>query len=307
MSDSIELNKDDPRFVEAVGAVIEKRLPHLARTEKFLTTTIVVATLLSTVGLLSIGGWAAKIAWQREQEGYIKATVEKLEQDSSGPVGMLSTNLTNMARTLNATFETQVDSATFKALRFGCTPPNAPATPGFPVCRSTVAGAGLFQALDDQSILLIANPSKQIVHLDLSVYPIDKIEKLEPLLLQIYAEPPPLRATPGSVRAAPLYLKAEQLGPNGGDVLQDGRLRVVPSSGVIQASINLTPSLQERGLSGAMQLRFVVVKEQEAAAAASAGDASKAYGATSGTELFFVRTITSAYHSIPAVQPVIKR
>lgn len=306
MSESVEINKDDPRFAEAVGAVLEARLPHLVRAERYLSGTVLIFSLLSTLGVLVIAMWAARIIWQKDQEEYIKATVQKLEEDSTGPVGLLSTNFTNMSKTLNATFETQVDSATFKALRFGCTPPSVPATTGFPVCSNTNARAGLFQALDDQTILLVANPAKQIVRLDISLYPVDKIDKLEPLFLQIYAEPPPMHATPNSARAL-LVLKPEQLGANGGELLQDGRLRLVSPSGPIQAAINLTPSLQERALAGPMQLRFAAVREQQATAAAASSGASKTYEPATGTELFFVRTITSAYHSIPAVQTVIKK
>ncbi|HEX7441546.1 MAG TPA: hypothetical protein VF319_15770 [Caldimonas sp.] len=302
MSEPVAINNDDPRFAEAVGAVLEARLPHLVSAERYLSKTVLIFSLLSTLGVLVIAMWAARIVWQKDQEEYIKATVQKLEEDSTGPVGHLTADFTNMSKTLSATFETQVDSATFKALRFGCTPPSVPATTGFPVCSNTNARAGLFQALDDQTILLVANPSTQIVRLDISLYPVDKIDKLEPLFLQIYAEPPPMHATPNSVRAL-LALKPEQLGANGGELLQDGRLRLVsPSSGPMQAAIDLTPSLRERALSGPMQLRFAAVREQQAPAAAASSSASKGYEPATGTELFFVRTITSAYHRIPAVK-----
>jgi hypothetical protein len=309
MAEHIEIDKDDARFVEAVGAVLEKRIPHVVQVERFLSTTVLVVTALSAFGLLALAAWAGRVVWQKDQEEYIKATIRKVEEDPTGPVGSLSTSFNNMSKTLGSTFESQVDSATFKVLRFGCTPPNAQGVAGFPACASTAAAAGMFQSADDQTILFVANPATQVVRLDISVYAIGDNERLIPLLLQVYAEPPAVRATSNSARKT-VCLRPEQLGSGSGELLQDGRLRLVISSGVIQqASIDLTPSLKELKLSGPIQLRFAAVKEDPTSRSESAcsGDGSKVYGPATGTELFFVRTITSAYHRIPAIQTEAKK
>jgi hypothetical protein len=298
---SIPVSKDDARFVKEVDGVLEQRLPNLVRLEKYLSIFVLVATLLGALAALGLAVWAGRILWQREQEDYIKTTVRTLEQDASGPLGLLSKSVSNMSKTLSSTFETQVDSATFKVLKFGCAAGPAAEATGIRRCSTTKSLAGALQAQEDQTILLVANPKQQIVRLDLSLYPIRDVGPLEPLLLQIYAEPPPMRADGRTTRTM-LSLKPSQVGPNESEFVQDGRLRLIgPSLGSLRATIDLTPALVNLQITGPILLRFVVTKEstERLTEVPASSAALKAYDTTSGTEVFFVRTIISAYHKLP--------
>jgi hypothetical protein len=300
-SASIPVDDKDARFNEAVAAVMAARMPNLWAIEKYLSTGVIVATLLLSIGIVGLGTWAAKILWRSSEEAFIKASISREENDPAGFVSRISTNVTNMSKTLNTTFESQVDSATFKILTFGCATTRSADTTGFPPCDATSAKAVQFQALDDQTILLVANPDRQIIHLDLSVYPVDTVSKLEPLYLQVIAEPPPLRATKDGRGRKPLLISPAQLRDKGGDIIQDGYIRLVSdAAGVTEASIDLTPSLKDLHFSGPIELRFAVIHERIPAAGEVLARDQK-YEPASGKELFFVRTLTSAFHSIPQV------
>lgn len=272
--------------------------------------------LLGVLGVFSLAGWAGRIIWQKTQEDYlasieakVKTTIDQAEKASESPVNQLSSNVTNMSKTLVSTFESQVDSATFKILRFGCSPKGTTVGNRVPACTAVADPANVFQAVEDQTILFVANPAKQIVRLDIALAPIDRLEILEPLLLQLYAEPPPMRDDgSGSAGRGPLLLKATDLidEASGRGVLQDGRLRLATSGLPMQVSINLTSALAERNLAGPIRLRFVVMKEAPGSGGASGAPAAGAASATSyvqasGQSIFFLRTITSAHHRIPLV------
>jgi hypothetical protein len=282
----LEKRERDENFGSAVGAIVEKRFPNIARLDRFLSIPIAVVALLAGLGLLSLGAWAAKIVWEDTQNRQIAEALKKLGKEPDSPLGALSVKYERMSKT----FESQVDSAAFKILRFGCTKPNTPKRQGFPECSADRAAE--IQLADDQQILFVANPAQQIVRLDLSLLNIDAIDRLEGLSLRIYAEPPPILASKSIARGEILLKPAHVSSTNGTAILEQGRLRLAPPSGLLQASIDLTPSLKEKAWTGPIQLRF------------SAGiqkDNGRVDPAT-GTELFLIRSITSAYHSLPAVE-----
>jgi hypothetical protein len=274
-------------FDAKLSAALEKQIPQLLKAERFLTAPIAALIILGGLGAFSLGGWALKIVLEKQESDYVRKMVDEYQAQPKSALNLLSANVNKISTTLNATFESQVDSASFKALRFGCTLPGVREV-GFPTCNGSLAPGGLVQALEDQTILLVANPKRQIVHLDVSVYPVDNVKNLEPILLHMFVEAPPVRATAENARR-PISLEPDQLGAHGQEFLQDGRLRLFSgSSGGLGASIDLTPSLAKLGMVGPIQLRF--------AAERRADDGS--YGPAAGRELFFLRTITYAYHKI---------
>lgn len=306
-SESVPVDEKDARFKEAVATVVEGRLPHLWAIEKYLSAGVIVFTLLVSVGVLGLATWAAQVLWRSHEETFIKESLAKEERDPSGFVSRISSNVQNMSKTLNTTFESQVDSATFKILTFGCATTRSADTTGFPDCDATGAKAVQIQVLDDKTILLVANPGRQRIQLDLSVCPVDVVSKLEPLYLQIIAEPPPLRATQNSRGRKPLSLLPKQLRDKGGEIIQDGFIRLVSDSSTLtEASIDLTPSLKDLNFSGPIELRFEVWKERTPTPGAGPSPEGK-YEPASGKELFFLRTLTSTYHSIPQVDTLVQQ
>lgn len=279
----------DTPLSEQVAQELRKQLPHLVHVERYLTASIMVWTLLGAAGLLTLGGWGAKIIWEEMENQRVAAAVERNLASDHGPM----TRLTNMTTHLHETFRNQVDSASFKVLRFGCTAAGAGAAADFPPCRNEADPAQQFKALEEQTIPFVANLRQQNVRLELSIYPID-VDALEPLLLEIYLEPTSVRPTAAKPARTLIALQPAHVSSNS-DFLQHGRLNVANGSQILEATIDLTSFMQERmgektGNTHQLRLRPVIEQDNQ-------------FKPASGTERFYVRTIIFTHHRIQGVQP----
>jgi len=297
--DAIAISKDDPRFANEVDEVLQAKLPHIVKLERYLNWAVAVWTILGGIGLLGVAGWGASIVFKKLQDESVDTAVKTRLAEPTGPVAKIAARMSNMSKTLNSTFETQVDSASFKVLKFGCTLPKAPPMPGVRPC----AGPSLPEALliEERSVSFVASPGKQTVQLDIQLIP-GSTADLEPLLLEIRAQSAPTAPeSSGSGTGHLLMLKPAQL-MVGKQYLQDGRLRLHSVTSIWSVSIDLTPSLQPLELDRATQLRFIVVREVPAQGAGSSGPPK--YAQTRDLDVFLLRTVTSAYHRIPQDEAV---
>ncbi len=279
----------DSLMDQRVARAVEKQLPHLIKIERYITVPIVVWGLVSSLGLLGVGAWGAKIVWDkmRDQEVQDAARSAKTILESpDGSVTRLSSNLSNIATTLDKTFGSQVDSASFKLLRFGCTRPGIAPDEDFPSCQTLAGKAAEFRALNNVTLFFVASPKHQTVRLELSVYSIDGAPQLENLVLQIYLQPPSIHQALVSARQ-PLLLSPDDVTSTSGFV-QDGRLLISNGEKTLDATVDLTRFI-DADAGNTHELRFVVLRAD-----------GKGYTEAPGTARFYIRSVIFAYHRLDA-------
>ena len=180
---------------EIVGKEIEasltRKIPRLMKLEEF-TRPIVAA------GLLVIGLPLSYVGLQYLVEKHASATFKDIHQqsqkDPDGPLGKLKSFSTG----LKETFEGQVDSATFKMLRFGCTQDFYQPANNFPVCGVPATGATQQAKAavdeDEQTVAFAARPKHQSIKLVLALRPVDPQTVLNRVALVIEWVPLDIRS-----------------------------------------------------------------------------------------------------------------
>jgi hypothetical protein len=281
MADSIEVSKEDARFVAEVNAVIKQAIPNVVKVERYLSVPVLAFSLLASVGILGLAGWGAKIVWEKHLKGVVKSVVDELDNDLKRPTSVAIQDLASMSKTFDSTFETHVDSAVYKVLRFGCNR-ELKLTNDFPACNAISRRDVLFQAREDLSIPFVANLKQQKVQLELSVYPVDPADSLAQVQLELYLDPAFVRTQqkPGRVR---IELRPDEV-KSEGNFVQDGKLDVNNGAQLLAASVDLSKVLERTklGASGhAHTLRFQASSEDPA---------------FDGAPRFYVRTIVFAHH-----------
>lgn len=278
--------QEDPRVEAAVEAALAKQIPHILRLEKFLAPSILIWTALIAIGVLPAAIWAGKKVLQEIQEQAASDAVGKSTQ-----IKGIQSWISGISTNLDKTFQSQVDSASVKRLRFGCAKDGEIAV-GFQPCKAMYTPSGLEQAIDDQTIIIVANPERQMVRLDIVIQEVPPA--MQKMVLQLVTGAPPVGGNADNARVQRLVLAPEQLPePGSRDYLVDGRLALYSTLGALRASVNLTPSLMKAQLSGPLQVRFELQQPVK-------GKPDQ-YERTSGGERLVVRTITSVYHRIPSV------
>ena len=183
--------EDQAVLKDAGGKLVAAALPMLSRCEKWVGNLwsvigIVVAMPLAYFGLQAM-------ADQRIQKGLETQVSQKLE-DEKGPLKSRLLKFDVFKGTLTNQFADNVDSATSKLLRFGCSTAGASGFgDGFAPCVSgTNPGSSRardVQEVHEQTLLFKANPSKQQVLLRLSLTRIDELEMLQRVALRLESLP----------------------------------------------------------------------------------------------------------------------
>jgi hypothetical protein len=291
-------SSDSDSLDQQVARAVEKQLPHLIKIERYLTVPIVIWGLVSSIGLLGIGAWGAKIVWDQMRDQEVKDAAHSAQiilEAPDGSVTRLSSNVSKIASSLDKTFGSQVDSASFKLLRFGCNLPNIKPEAGFPSCAALAEKGERFRAEQDLTIFFVATPKHQTIKLELSLYPIDALASLEEpvLLLQIYLQPPSVRPGTASSRQPLLLLPADVKSTS--EFVQDGRLLLSNGEKTLDAAIDLTRFIDADSSGSTHELRFVAVRAD-----------GKEYKEAPGTARFYVESVIFAHHRLDALQAIEK-
>ncbi|HYF43005.1 MAG TPA: hypothetical protein VEA35_11255 [Ramlibacter sp.] len=271
-----------------VEQALGKKIPRLMRFEE-LTRPVVAGIALAVALPLSYLGLNALV------EKQAATTFNHLhDKQEDGPKVLLK----KFSARLKETFEGQVDSATFKLLRFGCNSETAASpAPKFPVCAAAMSGATLQAkfALDEeeQTIAFAARPQHQSVKLALALRPVDPQNVLKRVALQIEWLPLDVRDAERKT-AKKIVLDASKLSK--ADYLVKGDQGPVlglygVSDGMDQEAINMEIDLTEalKPINSTLhQLKIRAVSHPEG------------QEQVDGTERFFLRALVSVNHKVVA-------
>ena len=265
---------------------LQKRIPRLIRIEEF------AKPLVAGIAL-AIAFPAVLYGVKHYAENQARATFAELyHSDSVGPMSKLK----HFSKGLKETFEGQVDSATFKMLRFGCNIGPVNAAANFPPCGGASSAATLQakDALDEeeQTIAFAARP-QQNVKLALVLRPVDARMVLDRVALQIDWMPLDIRGSNRERAAKPIPLGSVKITKK--DYLLKGpkghllRLYGMSNDGVtgepLNLEVDLTDALKEITTS-LHQVRIRAVQDPESKERSN------------GTERFFIRAFVSVNHMV---------
>jgi hypothetical protein len=274
-------------IVSELDRSLAQRIPRLMRFEQFLKP--VVAGITLAIGLpLSYFGLEALV------EKHATQTFKTIQEtDENGPLHKLKA----FSSGLKATFEGQVDSATFKMLRFGCNAEGLNPAAKFPGCAaaSTTASQQAQAALDEeeQTIAFAARPKLQNITLALVLRPVDTPDALSHVALDIDWIPLDIRKG-GTRQKKTIQLDISQVAKRGFFLDKDGGLLALygVASGLEDQTLNLTIDLTSALKDIDADLHQIRVR-----AVPNPKDEAKAFN---GTERFFLRALVSVNHRVTA-------
>ena len=282
---------DQTVLKETGSKLVAAGLPVLCRVEKWVANFWSVAGVVVALPLAYIGLQA--LADQHIQKGLESQVSQKLE-DEKGPLKSRLLQFATFKGILSNQFANNVDSATTKLLRFGCSPrPAGDAGEGFATCGVGLAGAALGSAravleTHNQMLHFKADPGKQRVLLRLGLMRIDDIEKLKSVALRL--ESPPL-LSPGS-GSKRFELKPSDLPDTHEFVTPSGQLKLygaVANRGdqePLEVEIDLTRHLRTKADLHALRFRAEPLEGSDAAQ-------------VRGSERFFLQATVVVTHNLP--------
>ena len=280
------------QVLEIVGketeASLARKIPRLMKLEEFMKP--IAAAIVVLIGLpLSYFGLQFLV------EKHADATFTKIQQqsqkDPDGPLGKLK----SFSSGLKETFEGQVDSATFKLLRFGCTQDIYQPANSFPVCSVPASGATQQAKAavdeDEQTIAFAARPKHQTIKLVLALRPVDPQTVLNRVALLVEWVPLDVRSTENKtvkrikldkskVSKTDYLVEVKGVGALGLYGLSDGM-----DNQALNIEIDLTDALKEIN-SPLHQIRIKAVSHPDTTEALN------------GTERFFLRAQVSVNHRV---------
>ena len=272
---------------EEIETSLRKKIPRLIRIEEF--TRPIFAAVVLIVGLpLSYFGLQFLV------EKHAAATIKDINhKDPEGPLGKLK----SFSSGLKETFEGQVDSATFKMLRFGCTDEGLSHSNSFPICNT--AGSGAAQQAraavdeDEQTVAFAARPKHQSIKLALALRPVDPQNILNRVALKI--EWVPLDVRTGEISTVK-NIEIDPAKVSKGDFLVGTKENALLalyglSDGMDNQALHIEIDLTDALKAVASPLHQIRIK------AVSHPEATKRMN---GTERFFLRAQVSVNHRVIA-------
>ncbi|MCG2592984.1 hypothetical protein LZ009_09345 [Ramlibacter sp. XY19] len=271
---------------ERLKDVVDKRVPRLVKLEQFMHPFILIGTLLVAVPGCMYGLYAFA-------QHYAEEKMKTMASDEKGPLA----NLNQFSSQLRETLSKEVDSATFKLLRYGCTVEDSEAAPNFDTCAALNSPAALqaqFAGTEDSQTISFAASPRQNVKLTLMLRPVDVQTKLKRVGLRLFWLPLDVK-NPRNAAGRPIELNDEvvsrsedrdfRVADSKGPILQLYGLKRGIEDQTLEVELNLTPALDAFN-SNLHQIKVLTVprpgSEQQ----------------LDGTERFFLRAVVSVNHRI---------
>lgn len=274
-------------FSAEIEGSLGRKIPRLMRLEEILKP-IVAGVALAVAMPLTYFGLNALV------EKQAKTTFAELhDKDPAGPMAKLR----GFSSRLKETFEGQVDSATFKLLRFGCNAQGVTPASNFPNCVGPSSGATVQAkfALDEeeQTIAFAARPKHQNIKLALALRPVDPQNVLKRVALQIEWIPLDVRSDE-SPTAKKIALIAEK-------VNKDDYLVTDPKGSVI-VLYGLNDGMEREAMNLEIDLSDAMkdIKSTLHQIRVKAVPLPPALAPLDGTERFFLRALVSVNHRVVA-------
>jgi hypothetical protein len=247
---------------------------------------VVIAAPLSIVGLKHL------------MDESIKAEFDRGSRSPDSPLVKLRSGFDSFSSTLKATLDGQVDSATFKMLRFGCNEYDHRLAPNFPGCVKQSHGAAVAQAQsavdeDEQTIAFAGRTAQQKVTLSIALRPVDPPDVLHRVALEIEWTPLDVAKVGASSKSRrKLKLAKANVAELGrGFFLEEATAFALygvaesMSEQALNATIDITDALKD--IPGNLhQLRIRAVKNPNSDEPIN------------GTERFFLRAVISVNHKV---------